>query len=268
MFEFALSLFDIGGFQTRTQGVSWNSELIWMHIGGDLFIWLACLSISFVMFYSARRRELPYPRLFVLFALFILASGFGHLVEALMFEYPVYRFAGVWKVLTAVLAWATVLALIPIIPRVMAATHSPVPAGEWGDTTLHRLTAPASLNRLKDYIIAILAAVLALLVRGAIEPLVESDHFYVLTLLAVVFVSWQCGFGPGILTLFVSMLGMIYFFIGEKRSFVVANLSNQLATAVFFFCGVCCAGLGEAQRIARRRAKAALRNRPRAQGGT
>lgn len=258
MSEFALRLFETEGFEPQGIRGPWTPALKWLHIGGDLFIWLSFISIPLVLLYFTRRRDLPYPRLFVLFALFILACGFGHLIDALVFQYPVYRLAGVWKVVTAVLSWATVLALIPVIPRVMASVDVPRVAGSFGDTTLHRLAAPVPLVRLKDYIIAILAGVLALLLRAAVDPLTENDHVYVLSLLAVVFVSWQCGFGPGILTLVISMAGMMFFFIPPRYSFVVAGVGNQLATALFFFVGVCCAALGEAQRIARRRTRVAL----------
>ena len=87
-----------------------------------------------------------------------------------------------------------------------------------------QIFTPAS-GRLKDYIIAVLAGVLALLVRAAIDPAVTHDHMYVVSLLGVVFVSWQCGFGPGIVTLVLSMLGMIYFFIPPGAPFSSPNLA-------------------------------------------
>jgi K+-sensing histidine kinase KdpD len=126
------------------------------------------------------------------------------------------------------------------------------------DTALHSLAAPPDRSQLNDYIVAILAAVVALLVRAAIDPLVQSDRFYVLCLLAVVFVSWRSGFGPALVTLLLCMIGMVYFFIEPVRSFIVLDLSNQLATAIFLFCGVFCAALGEAQRRAREVTKEAL----------
>src|SRR5687768_2057027 len=124
MLETVVGLFDTTGFVPRGECGTWTPGLIWLHVGGDLFIWLAYLSIPLVLLYFTRRRDLPYPRLFVLFALFILACGFGHLIEALMFQYPLYRLAGAWKVLTAAVSWATVLALIPVVPRVMRAVQA------------------------------------------------------------------------------------------------------------------------------------------------
>src|SRR6478609_7232898 len=117
MIEALSGLFDTTGFPPRNQcGANWTPSLIWLHVTSDLFIWLAYVSIPLVLLYFTRRRDLPFPRLFVLFALFILACGTTHLIDALMFEYPVYRFAGVMKFVTAVVSWATVIALVPIVP--------------------------------------------------------------------------------------------------------------------------------------------------------
>jgi len=262
MFEFATRLFDTTGFVPRSNCGEWdqNPGLRWMHVGGDIFIWLAYLSIPLVLLYFTRRRDLPHPRLFVLFAVFIMACGFGHLLEALMFEHPLYRLAGVWKVFTAIVSWATVFALIPVIPRVMAAVNvsNASPTSGTGDTNLHRLVALPSASRASDYAVAVLCACLALVLRAAVDRVVQTDHIYVLSLMAVVFVSWQSGFWPALLTLFISTAGMIYFFSGHGYTFIVEGFENQLVTGMFFFCGVCCAALGEAQRAARRRAKLAL----------
>ena len=46
--------------------------------------------------------------------------GFGHMVEATLFWHPWYRFSGAIKVCTAVVSWATVLALLPVLPRALA----------------------------------------------------------------------------------------------------------------------------------------------------
>src|SRR5476651_610947 len=109
MLEFFTQLFDTTGFPARKEcGISWTTPLIWLHVTSDLFIWLAYVSIPLVLIYFTRRRDLPFPRLFLLFALFILACGTTHLIDALCFEYPIYRFAGVMKFITAVVSWVTV----------------------------------------------------------------------------------------------------------------------------------------------------------------
>src|SRR5579883_516748 len=257
MFEVLARLFDTTGFSPRRLcGDGWTPSLIWLHITSDLFIWLAYVSIPLVLLYFTRRRDLPFPRLFVLFALFILFCGTTHLTEAIIFDYPIYRFAGVMKFLTAVVSWVTVIALIRVIPRVMHAMTDAAKPG--ADTKLHRPLAISRPSRLRDYIIAVLAAVLAVLIRAAIEPVIKADYVFVLPLLAVVYVSWQHGFGPGILCLVISTCGYAFFFISPKYSLFTTDFGTQFVIALFFFCGVACAALGEAQQTAQRRAKSAL----------
>src|SRR4051812_41120962 len=108
-------LLDDGGFVPRKAcGTGWTPELIWLHVGSDLFIWLAYLSIPLVLVYFTHRRKVPFNFLFVLFALFITACGFTHLIDATMFERPAYRLSGVVKAITAIVSWATVFALIRV----------------------------------------------------------------------------------------------------------------------------------------------------------
>jgi PAS domain S-box-containing protein len=257
MGEFWGWLFKDEGFTKRSVcGSDWTPGLIWLHVGSDLAIWLAYLSIPLVLVSLLRRkRDVPFSWLFVLFALFIVACGFTHLGDALMFHHPAYRAQGLMKLLTAVVSWATVCALVPAMPQLdeLIRRVSGAPPG----SGLHRPLAPPA-GWARDYIVAALAGVLAVLVRAALDPLLGTDHAFVLAILAVVYVSWQCGFGPGVVTLLVSMTGIVYFFVQPKESFVVERLSDQVAVAAFFFCGVTCAALGHAQRVAHRRARGAL----------
>ena len=70
--DFFAKLFDTTGFIPRkSSGEGWSTELIWLHVTSDLFIWLAYISIPLTLLYFTRRRDLPFPRLFILFAIFI-----------------------------------------------------------------------------------------------------------------------------------------------------------------------------------------------------
>src|SRR5688572_10268973 len=98
MFEVLTRPFDTTGFIPRKQcGTGWTSEMTSLHATSDLFIWLAFVSIPIILLYFTRRRDLPFPRLFVLFSVLLLACGTTHLVDALAFEYPICRFAGLMK---------------------------------------------------------------------------------------------------------------------------------------------------------------------------
>lgn len=115
------TLFDTSGFPPRWRCGTWTEVHGWTHIIADVGIFAAYMAIPITLAYLIfRRGDLPFYRIFWLFAAFILCCGFGHLVEATIFWNPWYRFSALVKVATAVVSWATVLALIPLIPKIVA----------------------------------------------------------------------------------------------------------------------------------------------------
>jgi len=82
---------------------------------------LAYLVIPFVLTRLQRRRpDLPFSWILVVFGLFIVTCGATHLMEIVLFYHPVYRLAGLIKVLTALASWAAVIALMKISPALLA----------------------------------------------------------------------------------------------------------------------------------------------------
>lgn len=121
MFETIGSLFDTSGFPARWQCGAWSTAHGTLHIASDIAIWAAYMTIpGTIAFFLMKRRDVPFLAIFWLFAGFIFFCGATHLLDAFIFWWPAYRFAGVVKFLTAVVSWATVLALIPVIPRALA----------------------------------------------------------------------------------------------------------------------------------------------------
>jgi len=55
-----------------------------------------------------------------MFGAFILSCGFGHLMEVVTTYTPLYRLSGLVKLLTALASWATVVGLMPVIPKALA----------------------------------------------------------------------------------------------------------------------------------------------------
>ena len=122
-----------------------------MHIVSDLAIFGAYVAIPCVLLYFIRkRRDVPFTKLFVLFGLFILSCGTGHLIEATIFWFPWYRFSGVSKAFTAVVSWATVLAMIPIMPRALALPGLPKVNERLKQEVRDRKTAEAQLQHQAD----------------------------------------------------------------------------------------------------------------------
>lgn len=112
-------LFDTTGFPRRWNCGTWPAFLGWMHILSDVAIWGAYMAIPIVLGFFVLKKRMPLPHMTWLFIAFIASCGIGHLIEAVIFWNPVYRLAGVWKVVTAAVSWLTVLALIPVVPKVL-----------------------------------------------------------------------------------------------------------------------------------------------------
>lgn len=119
--EFFAKLFDTSDFSARWQCGNWTEGHGWLHIVSDLAVFGAYASIPLLLvFFVLNRRDAPFLPVFWLFAVFILSCGIGHLVEATIFWHPWYRLSGVVKCITAVVSWATVIALVPALPKALS----------------------------------------------------------------------------------------------------------------------------------------------------
>src|SRR5262245_4880703 len=103
MVEFFTSLFDTTGFPPRWHCGVWSAQLGWLHIVSDVAVFGSYTAIPVVLAYFVLRKpDVPFPRVFWLFVAFIFSCGFGHLLEAVIFWEPIYRFAGLVKLFTAI----------------------------------------------------------------------------------------------------------------------------------------------------------------------
>jgi PAS domain S-box-containing protein len=131
MFDFLSRLLDADGFAMRHDAWAATPEMVWLDDVADVLIWLAYLAVPFVLVYFIRRRRgLPYPWILGLFGVFILCGSFTHLMEVILNYTPVYRLAALVKLITAVASWATVAALVPLMPRALAMRGPEVLQGE------------------------------------------------------------------------------------------------------------------------------------------
>jgi two-component system sensor histidine kinase/response regulator len=121
MLSFIASLFDTTGFPARWYcGTAWTSqpEIGWIHIISDIVIFASYMAIPLLLIhFTYRKKTGAFLPVFWLLAVFILACGFVHLIEAAIFWKPVYRLAAAAKLLTAVVSTCTVVALVPLMPR-------------------------------------------------------------------------------------------------------------------------------------------------------
>lgn len=122
MIDFFSKLFDTSDFPRRWDCGVWSSGDGWLHILSDLATFGAYVAIPFTMLWVVRhrKREVAFPRVVWLFAAFIFACGFVHLVEAIIFWHPIYRVSGVLKFITAVVSWMTLVACVRVAPSLLS----------------------------------------------------------------------------------------------------------------------------------------------------
>ncbi|MFG0336113.1 MAG: PAS domain-containing protein, partial [Maioricimonas sp. JB049] len=104
-------------------GTVWSEppEIGWMHIGSDLAIFGACCAIPIALTFLLRHlRGFPFLPAIWLFAAFIFACGVTYLIDAGLFFWPAYRLSALARLLTAVAAWATVIAMCRVLPETLA----------------------------------------------------------------------------------------------------------------------------------------------------
>ncbi|WP_035603666.1 HAMP domain-containing sensor histidine kinase [Haloferula sp. BvORR071] len=114
-------LFDTSDFPARWNCGRWSPLHGWFHIVSDIAIAAAysMIPLALATYWWLKRSELVFPKLFWLFSAFIFSCGATHLTDAVIFYSPVYRFSALMKVITALVSWATVVALFRIAPKAL-----------------------------------------------------------------------------------------------------------------------------------------------------
>lgn len=84
------------------------------------------------------------------------------------------------------------------------------------------------------YALAVLIAVLALLLRQLLSPLLGETNPYLTLWAAVVFSAWYCGLGPAVVMTVVSIVGVWYWFLVPMHSFRLQDPKTQISGLVGF----------------------------------
>lgn len=119
--EFFEKLFSPEGFPARWHCGLWTDFHGWFYIFSDLAIWCSYMVIPyFVLRLLWQKRGIPVPGILWFFSAFIMLCGLTHMMDVIMFWYPVYRLNALVRFLTAVFSWATVIALFNFFPFIMS----------------------------------------------------------------------------------------------------------------------------------------------------
>jgi PAS domain S-box-containing protein len=126
--DFVRQLFGPGDFMPHGYCYLWNPGLVWLHVISDVLIAGSYFTIPFtLLWFMRKRRDLPFGRMFGLFATFIVACGATHVMEVWNLWHAEYWLAGVLKAVTAVASVGTAILLARLMPQALDYPS----AGEW-----------------------------------------------------------------------------------------------------------------------------------------
>ncbi|MBU2019167.1 MAG: hypothetical protein KJ941_05935 [Bacteroidetes bacterium] len=116
-YDFFSNLLYTGDWPPRWNCGKWTDFHGWLTILSDLMIWLAYFFIPVILIkFTQSKKNLPFLPVFWLFGAFIILCGFTHLMDAVIFWWPAYRFGTLVKLLTSLVSLGTVVALIKYLP--------------------------------------------------------------------------------------------------------------------------------------------------------
>jgi len=114
----------------------------------------------------------------------------------------------------------------------------------------------------RRYFLAVLAALVALLLRKMLSPLLGTDNPYLTAWAAVVLSAWYCGVGPSVVCTVISVIGVWYWFLPVVNSFTFQNPKGEISSMVLFcVLAALVVVLGEANRRLKARSQLATAER-------
>ena len=118
------NLFSSGGAGLLPHGVCFQlrPDLIWLHVVSDAVIAVSYFVIPAALLYFIRRRRQPlsFGWAVALFAAFIVLCGLSHVLGIITVWQPIYYLQGIEKAITAAVSLATAIAIIPLVPKLLA----------------------------------------------------------------------------------------------------------------------------------------------------
>src|SRR5258707_6175698 len=100
----------------------------------------------------------------------------------------------------------------------------------------------------RRYAVALLATLVALLVRLALNPFLGDYVPYITLFPAVAFCAWYCGVGPSILSVVVAVMGAKYWFISPTHSLRIVGMPQIIGILIFLSVSGVLLAMGGARR--------------------
>lgn len=113
--------FDFQRFMPHGHCYLWRPDILWTSVISNAIIAIAYFSIPFCLLIFISRRQLSqYAWLVGLFAAFIVLCGIGHILDIITVWTANYPAQAIVRALTAIASLATAVALVPLMPRILA----------------------------------------------------------------------------------------------------------------------------------------------------
>ncbi len=121
MFQLLENIFSPKQYMPHGSCYLWQTSLISLHVISNALIALAYFSIpAMLIYFVCQRRDIPFNRVFLLFSLFIVSCGFGHLIDIWTLWHPAYWLSGVENAFTALVSCYTALELMVLLPQFLS----------------------------------------------------------------------------------------------------------------------------------------------------
>ncbi|OKH39421.1 hypothetical protein NIES2119_06700 [[Phormidium ambiguum] IAM M-71] len=120
MFKLEQNILALNVFIPHGHCYLWKPGLVSLHIASDSLIALAYYSIPITLIYfTQKRRDLPFNWIFFLFGAFIILCGTTHLMEIWTLWHPIYWVSGFLKAITASVSLFTAGAMLHLVPQAL-----------------------------------------------------------------------------------------------------------------------------------------------------
>jgi diguanylate cyclase (GGDEF)-like protein len=118
--SFFENLFD-GSFMPHGHCLLWRTDLLFLHVGGDLLTVFAYASIPILLVYLVvKRNDLAFNGVFLMFAGFIFLCGVAHAISLLNIWHGYYYIEGIVKLATGLVSAGTAIMCWQLMPRAIA----------------------------------------------------------------------------------------------------------------------------------------------------
>jgi PAS domain S-box-containing protein len=118
--DFLRHLFYANDFVPRWVCGNWTAFHGWLYIISNIGIFAAYFTIPLILFFYIRKSKISqFKQVYIWFALFIFFCGTTHLIDAIIFWFPVYRINAITLAFTALISWTTIFVVIRHLPKAL-----------------------------------------------------------------------------------------------------------------------------------------------------